>query len=471
MLSTIEKNILCGLVHKESYTRECLPFLIKDYFENDVGKTLFTNFEKYFLEYNTLPSKDAILLSMEKDTKLSQHTFSECKKELDVLYQQPDKFEQSWLKNETEKWCQDRGIYLAVLKSIEIIQDKEKSNKHSIPDLMRAALAISFDKHIGHDYIQDADIRFDFYSKVENKIPFGLEMLNKATQGGVTRKTLNCILAPTNAGKTMLMCNFAADYLYAGYNVLYITMEMAEELIAQRIDANLMDTQIDMFKSMPKSTFDTKMGKIKSKTAGKLMIKEYPTGSANVNHFRHLIDEYRTKKDFVPDVVIVDYLNICASSRYKSYSGVNSYERVKAVAEELRGLAVEKNVAMWTATQTNRQGSTSSDINMTDTSDSFGIPMTLDFFIGLVRTEELDKLNQVMMIQLKSRYDDLTKLKRFVIGVDRPKMKFYDLDESAQENLMKDNLNDEDDSNSYGAGFGLEQKLKNKKNFGDIQIE
>lgn len=369
MISTIEKNILCSLSQKEEYTRACLPFLISEYFETDVSKKLFHHINEYFIKYNTLPAKDAIILSLESDTKISQKLFTDCKDQLNVIYKQPDKFDLSWIKNETEKWCQERAIYLAVLKSIEIMQDKEKANKHSIPDLMRAALSVSFDKHIGHDYIEDSDIRFDFYNEVEHKIPFGLSLMNKATQGGIARKTLNCILGGTNIGKTMFMCHLASDYLYSGYNVLYITMEMAEKLIAQRIDANLMDMQLDQFKSISKSTFDTKINRIKSKTAGKLMIKEYPTGSANVNHFRHLLDEYRTKKDFIPDIIIIDYLNICSSSRYKSYSGVNSYERIKSVSEELRGLAVEKNVGMWTATQTNRQGSASSDVSMTDTSD------------------------------------------------------------------------------------------------------
>ena len=340
----------------------------------------------------------------------------------------------------TEKWCKDRAIFLGIMKSIGIIDGKEKELTHgAIPDILTKALSVSFDRNVGHDYTEDIERRFNFYHKVENKIPFDLEKLNTVTNGGVTNKTLNIILAGTGVGKSLAMCHFASASLEEGKNVLYITLEMAEERIAERIDANLMDVPIDQLNALSKKQFTDHVGKIKSKTRGRLIIKEYPTASAHTGHFRSLLNELQLKKDFKPDVIYVDYLNICASARIKGLGGsVNTYHMVKAIAEEVRGLAIEFDVPIWSATQVTRGGFNSSDVELTDTSESFGLPATADLMLAMISTEQLEGMNQVMFKQLKNRYNDPTKNKRFVVGIDRSKMRLYDLDESAQDDIIPD---------------------------------
>lgn len=450
--SLIFSNILIN----DEYGRKVIPYLKEEYFEYQPEKIVFKLINGYVEKYNKFPSPQA--LSIDLDTiSLEDRTFKSCKELIGSLSDTDNKKEIEWLLDKTEKFCQERAVYNAIMDSIQIIDNKDpKNNKGSIPKILQDALSVSFDTHIGHDFIDDSDERFEYYRKTEERVPFRLEYLNEITKGGLPKKTLNVILAGPHVGKSLFMCSTAAGNLLDGKNVLYITMEMAEEEIARRIDANLLDIPIEELDIISKDIFDKKMARVKGKTAGKLIIKEYPTSSVGSANFRHLFQELKLKKNFIPDIVYIDYLNICASSRLKMGANVNSYTYVKAIAEELRGLAVEFNIPIVSATQTTRSGFSNSDVDITDTSESFALPATVDFMLALVTSEELEALEQIMVKQLKNRYTNLNKCKRFVIGVDKIKMKLYDVEESAQ------NLTDDTPIMDKGS-FGEREAQLNKK--------
>jgi archaellum biogenesis ATPase FlaH len=415
--------------------RKVVPFMDPAYFEG-VHQHLFKEFAKYVSKYNSIPSIESFRVSLqESDTNISEQMFSHAMDILPELFVKDTETNDKWLLDNTERWCQDRALFNAVMESISIIDGKHKSlTKNALPDILSKALSVTFDTNIGHDYIENAENRYEFYHQVEDRMPFDLEMLNKITNGGLPNKTLNIILAGTGVGKSLAMCHVAAAALSQGKNVLYVTMEMAEERIAERIDANLFDTPIDQIATLSRDMFMKKIDRIVSKTHGKLVIKEYPTSQAHSGHFRALLNELKLKKKFVPDIVFIDYLNICASSRIKGVGGsVNSYTFVKAIAEELRGLAVEFNLPIVSATQTTRSGYANSDPGLEDTSESFGLPATADLMLALVSNEELESLNQIMVKQLKNRYADPNASKRFVIGVDRSRMRLYDVEDPEKE--------------------------------------
>jgi len=425
----IEQTILRNLLHDEQYMRKVLPFIKPDYFQG-IYKTLFKEVGKYIGKYNKLPTQETLVIELES---LSEEQYNLALDIVPHLFTK-EKIDNNWLLDSTEKWCQDRAIYNAVMESISIIDGKHESlTKNALPELLSKALGISFDANVGHDYVENAEERFDFYHTEEDRIPFDLDYFNKITKGGVPNKTLNIALAGTGVGKSLFMCHVAANALTQGKNVLYITMEMAEERIAERIDANLLNVPIDQLANMSKDMFTRKVSNLTKKTNGKLIIKEYPTGSAHAGHFRALLNELKLKRQFVPDMIFIDYLNICASSRMKTMGGsINSYTYIKAIAEELRGLAVEFNIPLFSATQTTRSGYSNSDVGLEDTSESFGLPATADLMFALISTEELEKLGQFMVKQLKNRYNDPTVHKRFIIGVDRSKMRLYDVREVEQ---------------------------------------
>ena len=437
----LQTHILNHLIHNEEFCRRVVPYLRKDYFEGS-NKIVFDLIVKFVAKHNKIPTDKILELELGKisapdDIMLgATNVINEIKAKSDV--------DTEYLIAEAEKWCRDRAVYNAIMESIQIIDGKDKDRSEgSIPEILSDALGVSFDQEIGHDYIDNSDDRFDFYNKTENRIPFDLDYFNKITKGGLPNKTLNIALAGTGVGKSLFMCHCAASVLEQGRNVLYITMEMAEERIAERIDANLMDLPIQQLESLPKNVFDTKIGKIAKGTIGKLIVKEYPTGAAHTGHFRALLNELKLKKNFTPDIIYVDYLNICASSRMRGLGGsINSYSYIKAIAEEMRGLAVEFNVPIVSATQTTRSGFSNTDVGLEDTSESFGLPATADLMFALISTEELDELGQIMVKQLKNRYNDPTKFKRFVIGIDRSRMKLYDVEESAQSDIMSDMIPD-----------------------------
>lgn len=431
----IEQVIFSNLVTNEEYGRKVIPFLKDEYFPDYENKIIFNLIDEYAKQYNSFPSKEALAIDLTNKSGIKEETFKKCK---DVIASiEPDSTKLEWLVDQTEKFCQEKAIYNALMQSISIIDDKTgKLSKGAIPQILTDALGVSFDAHIGHDFIDDADSRFEFYHTKESRIPFDLEYFNKITQGGLPKKTLNIILAGTGVGKSLAMCHFAAANMVAGQNVLYITMEMAEERIAERIDANLLDVTLDDLKVLPKDAYDKKMERLKRKVKGKLVIKEYPTACAGSANFRHLINELKIKKNFMPDVIYIDYLNICMSSRIRNGANVNSYTLVKAIAEELRGLAVEHNVPIISATQTTRSGYSNSDVGLEDTSESFGLPATADFMFALTTSEELEELGQIMVKQLKNRYNDPSINRRFVLGVDRSKMRLYDVEQSAQEDIL-----------------------------------
>ena len=436
----IETKILSHLVYDEKYLRKVLPFIKDVYFEVLTEKIIFQEIQQYMNNYDGLPSANILQIEVEKRKDISEEIFKEA---VDLIQSfREEKVDQEWLLDTTEKWCKERAIYLALMESVKLADGRDKTkNREAIPSILSEALGVSFDDHIGHDYLQDAEERFEFYHKKEDKIPFDLDLFNKITKGGLPNKTLNVALAGTGVGKSLFMCHCASSCLSQGKNVLYITLEMAEEKIAERIDANLLGVNIKELTDLPKSLFETKIGKVAKKTQGTLIIKEYPTASAHAGHFKSLLSELSIKKGFAPDIIFVDYLNICSSSRYKG-TIVNSYTFVKAIAEELRGLAVESNVPIVSATQTTRSGYGSSDIDLTDTSESFGLPATADLMFALISTEELEDMNQIMIKQLKNRYNDPTINKRFVIGIDRSKMRLYNVEVSAQGNIIdsgKDN--------------------------------
>lgn len=429
--------IFSNLLFNEEYARKVIPFLKEEYFSDYSDKIVFRLINSYVNEYNAFPSKEALAIDLTNLEGINEDAFKSSKDVIESLEKDDTKLE--WLVDKTEVFCQEKAVYNAIMKSIEIIDDKSgKLTKGSIPQILTEALGVSFDAHIGHDFINDADSRYEFYHTKEVRIPFDLDYFNKITKGGLPKKTLNTILAGTAVGKSLAMCHFASANLVSGLNVLYITMEMAEERIAERIDANLLDVSLDELKLIPKDVYDKKIEKLKKKSTGKLIIKEYPTASAGSANFRHLINELKIKKNFIPDIIYIDYLNICASSRIRAGSNVNSYTLIKSIAEELRGLAVENNVPIVTATQTTRGGYSNSDLELTDTSESFGLPATVDFMIGLSTSEELEELGQIMVKQLKNRYGDPNKFKRFVIGVDRSKMRLFDVEQTAQDDLIDD---------------------------------
>ena len=432
MPTNLEQTILRNLLTDESYMRKVLPFIKPDYFEG-IYRILFREAGKFVAKYNKLPNAESFKIELDQSDKLSDEQYTLA---MDIVPQlfTGDKVDDKWLVDTTEKWCQDRAIYLAIMESISIIDGKhEQLTKGALPDLLSNALGVGFDLKVGHDYVENAEDRYEFYHTEEDRLPFDLEYFNTITKGGVPRKTLNIALAGTGVGKSLFMCHVAASSLVQGQNVLYITMEMAEERIAERIDANLLDVPIDQLDKLPKNTFSLKVQDIARKTTGKLIIKEYPTGSAHSGHFRALLNELKLKRQFEPDLIFIDYLNICASSRMKGMGGaINSYSYIKAIAEELRGLAVEFDLPIFSATQTTRSGFSNSDVGLEDTSESFGLPATADLMFALISTEELDKQGQFMVKQLKNRYNDPTKHKRFVIGVDRSKMRLYDVEESEQ---------------------------------------
>tara|TARA_R110000782_G_scaffold47500_3_gene104437 strand:+ start:4199 stop:5581 length:1383 start_codon:yes stop_codon:yes gene_type:complete len=431
MQANIEQTILRNLLTDEKYMRKVLPFIKPDYFQG-VYKTLFKEAGKYVAKYNKLPSSETMSIQL-GDAQMSEEQFGMAMDVVPNLFSK-EKIDYQWLLDHTEKWCQDRAIYISIMESISIIDGKHETlTKNSLPELLQKALGVAFDTNVGHDYVEQAEERWDFYHTEEDRIPFDLSYFNKITKGGVPKKTLNIALAGTGVGKSLFMCHVGAAALVEGKNVLYITMEMAEEKIAERIDANLLNVPIDQLDSMSKDMFTEKVKNLARKTTGRLIVKEYPTGSAHAGHFRALLNELKLKKQFEPDIIFVDYLNICASSRMKAMGGsINSYTYIKAIAEELRGLAVEFNLPIFSATQTTRSGYGNSDVGLEDTSESFGLPATADLMFALISTEELEKDGQMMVKQLKNRYNDPTMHKRFVVGVDRAKMRLYDVEETQQ---------------------------------------
>ena len=422
----LNKTILRSLLNNEDYLRKVIPFLKPNYFEGPL-KIIFRQIGAFVDKHNTLPTLEAFRIDLEQNDKLSDDMFTEISAMLPEIFSEPD-IDQDFLLENTEKWCQERALHIAVMESINILDGKnEKMTKNAIPEILSEALGVGFDVNIGHDYIENAEERYEFYNRVEEKLPFDLDNFNKITKGGLPDKTLNIALAGTGVGKSLFMCHVAANALLQGKNVLYITMEMAEERIAERIDANLLDIPIDQLDKLPKTMFAEKIEALSKKTVGKLIVKEYPTGSAHVGHFRALLKELKLKRSFIPDIIFIDYLNICSSSRMKAMGGaINSYTYVKAIAEELRGLAVEFAVPMVSATQTTRSGYGNSDPGLEDTSESFGLPATADLMFALISNEELEQSGQIMVKQLKNRYNDPGKYKRFVIGIDRSKMRLYD---------------------------------------------
>jgi replicative DNA helicase len=430
-----ELTILKNLIFNNDYSRKVLPFIKPDYFSDRTERLIYREINEFILKYNELPTFESLVISVKNKNGLQDQEVKNC---IDYLTEiNKDKSETSkidWLLDTTEQFCQEKAIYNAVLDSIQILDGKDKTghDKGAIPQILSDALAVTFDTNVGHDYLQDSDSRYDFYHRKEERIPFDLDYFNKITKGGLPAKTLNIALAGTGVGKSLFMCHVAAGAMVQGKNVLYITMEMAEEKIAERIDANLLNVNLDDLMQLPKDLYDKKVARVKDMCTGKLIIKEYPTASASVTHFRSLLNELNLKRNFKPDIIFIDYLNICSSSRLKVGSNVNTYTYIKSIAEEIRGLAVEHNVPIVSATQTTRSGFTSSDPGLEDTSESFGLPATADLMFALVSSEELEELGQIMVKQLKNRYSDPTNFKRFVLGVDRAKMKLYDVEQSAQ---------------------------------------
>jgi replicative DNA helicase len=433
-LLALEQVILSQLLYDQDYARKTLPYLKEEYFQEVHQKSVFTIVLNHITKYGSLPTHNELLVELEK-VELNEANYATAKDFIPTLVEQKA-IDRQWLHDSTEKFCQDRALHNAILESIRIIDDPlGKQAAGSIPELLREALSISFDNTVGHDYLEDAEYRYEFYHRLELKIPFHLDYFNKITRGGIVPKTLTVAIAGTGVGKSLLMCDFAAAHLSMGYNVLYITMEMAEEKIAERIDANLIDVPINELENVSKEDFLRKVGRVKDRTKGKLLIKEYPNGSANASHFRYLLNELRLKKQFKPDIIYIDYLNICSSSRLKR-ANASSYEYIKSIAEELRGLGQEFNLPVFSATQTNREGSGSSDVDLTDTSESFGLPMTVDLMFALMQPEEFEEKGQFLCKQLKNRYSDPSQNRRFVVGVDKSRMRLYDVEDSAQQNIM-----------------------------------
>ena len=459
LMDSVEFLILRNLVHSEEYIRKVIPFIKADYFEDITQKIVFEEIFSFVEQYNKPATKEILCIEAEKRSDINDSSFKDVTELISSLDDEPAEFE--WLVTTTEKWCRDRAIYLALMESIQLADGKDDTKgRDAIPTILSDALAVSFDSHVGHDYLIDYEDRYESYHRKEDKIPFDLEYFDKITKGGIPNKTLNIALAGTGVGKSLFMCHFASSVLLQGKNVLYITLEMAEEKIAERIDANLLNVNIQDIVDLPKMMFDDKVTSLTKKTQGSLIIKEYPTASAHSGHFRALLNELALKKSFKPDIIFIDYLNICASSRYRTNNNVNSYSYIKAIAEELRGLAVEANLPIVSATQTTRSGFASSDVDLTDTSESFGLPATADLMFALISTEELEDLNQIMVKQLKNRYNDPTINKRFVIGIDRAKMRLYDCEQKAQNDIV-----DSGQEEQYN-----EKESKLKKSFAEFKF-
>jgi replicative DNA helicase len=458
-MEKVEFLILRNLLHNEEYLRKVVPFLKSEYFEDEKQKIVYQEIASFVEEYNELTTKEVLCIEIEKRKDITDSMFKDITSLIDELDNSPADLQ--WLLDTTEKWCRDRAIYLALIESISLADGKDDTKgRDAIPSILSDALAVSFDNHVGHDYLIDYEERYESYHRKEDKIPFDLEFFDKVTKGGLPNKTLNIALAGTGVGKSLFMCHFASSVLLQGKNVLYITMEMAEEKIAERIDANLLNINMQDITDLPKQMFESKVNDISKKTQGTLIIKEYPTAAAHSGHFKSLLNELALKKSFRPDIIFIDYLNICASSRYRGNSNVNSYSYIKAIAEELRGLAVEANLPIVSATQTTRSGFASSDVDLTDTSESFGLPATADLMFALISTEELESINQILVKQLKNRYNDPTIHKRFVVGIDRAKMRLYDCEQKAQEDIIDNGQETEYD----------EDKSKFKKTFGDFKF-
>ena len=459
----IEQKILTNLIYDEHYCRKVIPFVKKSYFADRLESIIASEIVSFFNKYNKPATKEILQIEISNRKDLNDKELVEVNNYISKLEHEP--VNEDWMIQSTEKFCKDRAVYNAILSSISIIDGRDKVHtQDAIPSILSDALAVSFDSHVGHDYLDDHDSRYDFYHRVEEKIAFDLEMFNKITKGGLSKKTLNIALAGTGVGKSLFMCHVAGSVLNQGKNVLYITMEMAEERIAERIDANLLNLTMDELKVIDRDIFENRISKISNKTQGKLIIKEYPTAGAHTGHFRALLEELKMKREFKPDIIFIDYLNICASQRMKQGANVNSYTYVKAIAEEIRGLAVEYNVPIVSATQTTRSGFTNSDPGLEDTSESFGLPATADFMFALVSNEELEGLNQIIVKQLKNRYNDPSFYKRFVIGIDRAKMKLYDVEASAQTGLA-DAGQDDDEPVFDKSTFGRRQRTESFEGF------
>jgi len=445
-VKSLEHIILQNLLYNDEYSRRVIPFIEPEYFHDHTEKSVFKVLKSFILNYNNLPTKEALMIDIDKNSSMNEQQFKDCTELVNSLENKED-INSEWLTEETEGFCKNKAVYNAIMESIHIIDGKSTTKADTaIPDILSEALSVSFDTHIGHDYIEDAEKRYEFYHKVEQKVPFDLEFFNTITAGGTPQKTLNIVMAGTGVGKSLFMCHHAANCLTQNLNVLYITCEMAEERIAERIDANLMDVTMDTLKELPKQMYDKKLESATGGMSGSLIIKEYPTATANANHFRILLDELAIKKKFVPNIIFIDYLNICASSRIKPGSNTNTYQYVKSIAEELRGMAVEYNVPVFSATQTNRQGYSSTDVGLEDTSESFGLPATADFMFALISTEELDENNQVLVKQLKNRYNDTVANRKFLLQIDRSKMKLSDVE---QVQLTESNQTE----TTLGSGF------------------
>ena len=461
-MERIERTVLSNLIHNEDYTRRVLPFIKEEYFSDRLEKILFTQIYNFVNKYNALPSKEALSIEMNGSKDVNEDEYKKITDIISTLNKEPVNMD--WLRDTTEKFCKDRAIHNAILGGIQIIDGKDK--KHTpeyLPDLLSDALSVSFDQKVGHDYLLETKERFDFYKKKEERLELDLDYFNKITRGGIPSKTLNICLAGTGVGKTMFMTHLASSILLQNKNVLYITLEMAEERIAERIDSNLLNVGMSDLEELPYQMYETKINKLQSKTTGQLIIKEYPTASAHTGHFKNLMSELALKKSFKPDILFVDYLNICASARFKPGANVNSYTYIKAIAEELRGLAVEYDIPIFSATQTTRGGFISSDVGLEDTSESFGLPATADFMFALISSEELEEKNQIMVKQLKNRYNDPTLNRKFIVGVDRSKMRLYDVEQSAQSDLV-------DSGQESFTDKDLDNKFKQLGKFSDFKI-
>ena len=468
-IQTIERTTLSNLVYNEPYARKVLPFIKPEYFSNRHERVVFEEINSFIEKYDNQPTVEALSIELDKRKDLTEDEFKSVVDIVETLSNA--EVDMQWLVETTEKFCKDKAVYNAILSGIQIIEGKDKEyTAEAIPTILSDALSVAFDSDVGHDYVENGDERFEFYHKKEEKIEFDLDYFNKITKGGLPQKTLNIALAGTGVGKSLFMCHMAASTLMQGKNVLYITLEMAEERIAERIDANLMNITMDDLHELPKKMFTDRLSKIQTKTNGKLIIKEYPTASAHTGHFRSLIKELALKKSFRPDIIFIDYLNICASSRFKGNANVGSYFYIKAIAEELRGLAVENNVPIMSATQTTRGGYANSDIGLEDTSESFGLPATADLMFALISTEDLESLNQLMVKQLKNRYNDPGMNKRFVVGIDRARMKLYDCEQEAQDDIIDSGQETDEatfDKTTFGVGLG---KNKTYEKFSDIKV-
>jgi len=455
-MKEFEFVLLEALLFREDFYKKVIPFIKIEYFHRKPIQMLYTCIHDFVMEYNACPSKDAVSICLEKHKGIAQKEYDECIEMLeDFNKKSSDQHNLEWLVTETENFCKEKALYNGIMESIQIIDGKSKDKiRTAIPSILSDALAVSFDTNIGHDYLEDSDRRYEFYHQIEKRIPFDLEYFNTITNGGTPIKTLNIVMAGTGVGKSLFLCHHAANCLAQGMNVLYITCEMAEERIAERIDANLLDITLDALRELPKEVYEKKMNTLKQTVKGKIIIKEYPTSSASANHFRVLLDELNLKKKFKPDVIIIDYLNICASSRMKHNGNVNSYMYIKAIAEELRSLAVEYGVPIWSATQVNRIGFASTDIGLEDTSESFGLPATADFMFALISTEKLDEMNQIMVKQLKNRYNDTAINRKFIVGINRAKMKLFDVEQTQLADANQEPETEEDEEYKFTSKWG-----------------